>query len=121
MRKYIANRREEQYRNGDQKGKITFKVRKNYNDEDLNEKINTIKVNLRKNNIEIIESPPYKNYRKLANQIPSSIKWDNTLIHNFTKNRRVETTIQGKTHNKGILNENDKITNIFVNHKYKNH
>lgn len=114
-------RREEQYRNGDQKGKITFKVRKNYNDEDLNEKINIIKVNLRKNNIEIIESPPYKNYRKLANQIPSSIKWDNTLIHNFTKNRRVETTIQGKTHNKGILNENDKITNIFVNHKYKNH
>ena len=113
---------DEQYTNGNQKGKITFKIRENNNDKNLNETINKIKVNLKqKNNIDLNEYSPNKKVKPLTNQIPTTIKWNDNQIHNYTKNRKVETTIQGRIHNKRRPNSNNKVTNIIINHKYKNH
>ena len=113
---------DEQYTNGNQKGKITFKIRENNNDKNLNETMNIIKVNLKKNNnIDLTEYSLNKKVKPLTNQIPTTIKWNDNQIHNYTKNRKVETTIQGRTYNKRRPNSNNQITNIFINHKYKNH
>ena len=115
-------RMDEQYTNGNQKGKITFKIRENIEDKNFNETINKIKVNLKqKNNIDLNNYSPNKKVKPLSNQIPTTIRWNDTQIHNYTKNRKVETTIQGRIHNKRRANSNNKITDIIINHKYKNH
>ena len=60
--------------------------------------------------------------KKQADLIPNSIKWDNTNVNSLIKNRNIDKTQQEKTHSKPIENNNNeqKMTQIFVNLKYKN-
>ena len=54
--------------------------------------------------------------------IPNSIRWDNNNIDSFTKNKNIDKTLSGKTHSKPIEknSKEQKMTEIFVNLKYKN-
>ena len=100
--------------------KITFKVRNNDYDKDFNKKINSIKNEFKnKKNAEIkIFSQEDK---KRLDLIPSSVKWDNANIGSIINNKNVDKTLQEKTHSKPLENTNNaKMTNIFVNLKYKN-
>ena len=100
--------------------KITFKVRNNDYDKDFNKKITSIKNEFKnKKNAEIkIFSQEDK---KRLDLIPSSVKWDNANIGSIINNKNVDKTLQEKTHSKPLENtNNEKMTNIFVNLKYKN-
>ena len=100
--------------------KITFKVRNNDYDKDFNKKITSIKNEFKnKKNAEIkIFSQEDK---KRLDLIPSSVKWDNANIGSIINNKNIDKTLQEKTHSKPLENtNNEKMTNIFVNLKYKN-
>jgi hypothetical protein len=100
--------------------KITFKIRNNDYDKDFNKKITSIKNEFKnKKNAEIkIFSQEDK---KRLDLIPSSVKWDNANIGSIINNKNIDKTLQEKTHSKPLENtNNEKMTNIFVNLKYKN-
>ena len=100
--------------------KITFKVRNNDYDKDFNKKITSIKNEFKnKKNAEIkIFSQEDK---KRLDLIPSSVKWDNANIGSIINNKNIDKNLQEKTHSKPLENtNNEKMTNIFVNLKYKN-
>jgi len=101
--------------------KITFKIRDNENDKDFNVKIKNIQNDFKnRRNVEI--KPVSQQEKKQADLIPNSIKWDNTNVNSLIKNRNIDKTQQEKTHSKPIENNNNeqKMTQIFVNLKYKN-
>ena len=101
--------------------KITFKIRDNENDKDFNVKIKNVQNDFKnKRNVEI--KPVSQQEKKQADLIPNSIKWDNTNVNSLIKNRNIDKTQQEKTHSKPIENKNNeqKMTQIFVNLKYKN-
>ena len=101
--------------------KITFKIRDNENDKDFNAKIKNVQNDFKnKRNVEI--KPVSQQEKKQADLIPNSIKWDNTNVNSLIKNRNIDKTQQEKTHSKPIENNNNeqKMTQIFVNLKYKN-
>ena len=59
--------------------------------------------------------------KKRLDLIPSSVKWDNANIGSIINNKNIDKTLQEKTHSKPLENtNNEKMTNIFVNLKYKN-
>ena len=101
--------------------KITFKIRDNENDKDFNVKIKNVQNDFKnRRNVEI--KPVSQQEKKQADLIPNSIKWDNTNVNSLIKNRNIDKTQQEKTHSKPIENNNNeqKMTQIFVNLKYKN-
>ena len=102
--------------------KIVFKIRENKNDKDFNKKIKDIKRDFKNNKkVDIKTSLPIK--KKNVDLLPSSLKWNTTNGHLYTKNRNVEKTLQEKTHSKPLENKNNedqKVTKIFVNLRYKN-
>lgn len=102
--------------------KIDFKVRDNYNDNNFEGKINRIKEELLKEK-GLIMSEKVNKKRQNNDLMPHDLKWDNPFSDRLTKNIIAEKNIHGKTHSKPPLNrtnEEDKITRIFVNLKYKN-
>ena len=101
--------------------RITFKIRDNENDKDFNNKIKNVQNELKKrNNAEI--KTLFQEEKKKVDLIPNSVKWDNTNINSLTKNKNVDKTLQEKTHSKPLEKNNNeqKMTEIFVNLKYKN-
>jgi len=101
--------------------KITFKIRENEYDKDFNLKIKTIQkefIKDKKGEIKIL-SQQEKNKVDL---IPNSVQWDSSNINSITKNKNVDRTLQEKTHSKPVESNNNeqKMTEIFVNLKYKN-
>ena len=105
----------------DNNNRITFKIRDNENDKDFNNKIKNVQNELKKrNNAEI--KTLFQEEKKKVDLIPNSVKWDNTNINSLTKNKNVDKTLQEKTHSKPLEKNNNeqKMTEIFVNLKYKN-
>ena len=100
--------------------KIVFKIRENKNDKEFENKIKNIQDDFKNNKkIDIKETALKKN--KNVDIIPSSLKWTNANSSLYTKNRNVDKTLQEKTHSKPVDNSNEeKMTKIFVNLKYKN-
>ena len=99
--------------------RITFKIRDNENDKDFNNKIKDVQNEFKKrNNAEI--KTLFQEEKKKADLIPNSIKWNNTNINSLTKNKNIDKTLQEKTHSKPLNNNEQKMTDIFVNLKYKN-
>ena len=99
--------------------RITFKIRDNENDKDFNNKIKDVQYEFKKrNNAEI--KTLFQEEKKKADLIPNSIKWNNTNINSLTKNKNIDKTLQEKTHSKPLNNNEQKMTDIFVNLKYKN-
>ena len=101
--------------------KIVFKIRENKNDNDFDNKIKDIKNEFKTNkNIDIKSSSQHPK-KKNADLLPSTLKWNNIKSEIYTKNKNVEKTLQEKTHSKPIINNNEeKMTKIFVNLRYKN-
>ena len=102
--------------------KIDFKVRENYKDNNFEGKINRLKEELLKEKGLIMNEKVYKK-RQNNDLMPETLKWDNPFSDRLTKNIIAEKNIHGRTHSKPPLNrknEEDKITRIFVNLKYKN-
>lgn len=102
--------------------KIDFKVRENYKDNNFEGKINSIKDELLKEKGLIMNEKVNKK-RKNNDLMPQSLRWDNPFSERLTRNMIADKNIHGKTHSKPPLNrrnEEDKITKIFVNLKYKN-
>ena len=101
--------------------KILFKVRENKTDKDLDKKIKEVQSDFKmekKVDIKIQVQPKKKD----IDLLPSSLRWNNANSSLYTKNRNVDKTLQDKTHSKPIGNNNNeqKVTKIFVNVKYKN-
>ncbi len=93
--------------------KIVFKVRENKNDKDFDKKIKELQNDFKKNKKADIKTPVQPK-KKNVDLIPSSL---------YTKHKNVDKTLQEKTHSKPIDNKNNneqKVTKIFVNLKYKN-
>jgi hypothetical protein len=101
---------------------IDFKVKENYKDNNFEGKINRIKEELLKEK-GLIMSEKVNKKRQNNDLFPQTLKWDNPFSDRLTKNIIAEKNIHGRTHSKPPLNRNkeeDKITRIFVNLKYKN-
>ena len=102
--------------------KIDFKVQENYKDDNFEGKINRLKEELLKEKGLIMKEKANKK-RQNNDLMPQTLKWDNPFSERLTKNIIAEKNIHGRTHSKPPLNrknEEDKITRIFVNLKYKN-
>ena len=105
----------------DKNNRITFKIRDNENDKDFNNKIKNVQnVFKERNNAEI--KTLSQEEKKKVDLIPNSIKWNSTNLNSLTKNKNVDKTLQEKTHSKPQEKNNNeqKMTEIFVNLKYKN-
>ena len=101
--------------------KISFKIRENNKDLKTKEKINEIKQELIKDNIMMKEKVENKN--KNNDIMPITLNWNNPHCNLLTKNKNLVNTNNGLTHIKRRYdgnNENEKITRIHVNLKYKN-
>ena len=102
--------------------KIVFKVRENKNDKDFDKKIKELQNDFKENKKADIKTPVQPK-KKNVDLIPSSLKWNNDKSSFYTKHKNVDKTLQEKTHSKPIDNKNNneqKVTKIFVNLKYKN-
>ena len=103
--------------------RISFKIRDNNKDGNFDVKINRIKEELL-NDKELIMNEKNINKKKgITDIMPHDLKWNNPYCNLLTKNLNADKSMQGKTHSKPPLNrknEDDKITRIFVNLKYKN-
>jgi hypothetical protein len=101
--------------------KIYFKVRENNKDENFEGKINKIKEELY-NEKGLIMNEKVNKKRENTDLMPETLKWDNPFVDKLTKYTKVDKSIQGRTHSKPPLNRKneDKVTKIFVNLKYKN-
>ena len=100
--------------------KIEFKIRENKNDNNFDKKINKIKKEFKDKGFVLKEKIIKK---KESNDImPDTLKWNNPHFNLLTKNKIAVKTNQGITHSKPPLNrknEEEKITKISVNLKYK--
>ena len=101
--------------------KIVFKVRENKDDKEFDKKIKEIKKEF-KNNKKVDIKTAVQPKKKNVDLLPSSLRWNNVNSFLYTKNRDIDKTLQEKTHSKPIENNNNeqKVTKIFVNVKYKN-
>jgi hypothetical protein len=101
--------------------KIYFKVRENNKDENFEGKINKIKEELY-NEKGLIMNEKVNKKRENTDLMPETLKWDNPYCDKMTKYTKVDKSNQGRTHSKPPLNRKneDKVTKIFVNLKYKN-
>ena len=101
--------------------KIEFKIRENNKDVDLEEKLKNIQKELKDKGIIMNKKI---NKKKIGNDIlPYSLKWNNPHCDLLTKNKNVEKSKERITHSKPPLNrknEEEKVTRIYVNLKYKN-
>ena len=103
------------------KGRITFKIRDNQNDKDFNSKIKHIQNDFK--NYKKVEIKEFSQQEKnKVDLIPNSLRWNTTNVNSITKNKNMDKTLQEKTHSKPIErnNKEQKVTQIFVNLKYKN-
>ena len=114
-----------QYSNGKTKGKITFSVRENNTDDKFFNKLKKIKKEIKnKQGAEIreIDNNPYNKAQKhLTSQIPTNINWNHHQMEDLIKKRNMDKNIHPKTHRYTKSNIDDqRITAIYINHKYKN-
>ena len=101
--------------------KITFKIRENKKDEKTKEKIKEIKNDFINDNI--LMKKKEKNKKQNNDLMPHGLKWSTPLCGIITKNKKFVNTNDGVTHLKRRCSANkdeDKITRIHVNLKYKN-
>jgi len=100
--------------------KIEFKIRENNKDNSFDKKMTKIKEEFKGKGFELNEKI---NKKKENNElIPQTLKWNNPFCGHLTKNKIAVKTNEGRTHSKPPLNrknEEEKITRIFVNLKYK--
>ena len=114
-----------QYSNGKSKEKITFSVRENNTDDKFFNKLKKIKKEIKnKQGAEIreIDNNPYNKAQKhLTSQIPTNINWNHHQMEDLIKKRNMDKNIHPKTHRYTKSNIDDqRITAIYINHKYKN-
>lgn len=101
--------------------KITFKLRENQKDEKAKEKIKAIKNEFI--NDKILMKIREENKKQNNDLMPNNLKWTTPLCDLIIKNKKFVNTydraihLKGKCHKK---NEEEKITRIQVNLKYKN-
>ena len=100
--------------------KIEFKIRENKKDNNFEKKIYKIKKEFKNKGFVLKEKIVKK---KESNDImPGTLKWNNPHFDLLTKNKIAVKTNEGITHSKPPLNrknEEEKITRICVNLKYK--
>ncbi len=100
---------------------IAFKIRETNKDKNFEGKINRIKKEFKDNGLIMNKKI---NKKKEGNDIlPDSLKWNDPHCDLLTKNKIVVKTNEGKIHSKRPFNRNneeEKITRINVNLKYKN-
>ena len=101
--------------------KITFKLRENQKDEKAKEKIKEIKNEFINN--KILMKIEEENKKQNNDLMPNNLKWTIPLCDLIIKNKKFVNTYDGAIHLKGKChkkNEEEKITRIQVNLKYKN-
>ena len=101
--------------------KITFKLRENQKDEKAKEKIKEIKNEFINN--KILMKIEEENKKQNNDLMPNNLKWTTPLCDLIIKNKKFVNTYDGAIHLKGKChkkNEEEKITRIQVNLKYKN-
>ena len=101
--------------------KITFKLRENQKDEKAKEKIKEIKNEFINN--KILMKIEEENKKQNNDLMPNNLKWTTPLCDLIIKNKKFVSTYDGAIHLKGKChkkNEEEKITRIQVNLKYKN-
>ena len=101
--------------------KITFKLRENQKDEKAKENIKEIKNEFINN--KILMKIEEENKKQNNDLMPNNLKWTTPLCDLIIKNKKFVNTYDGAIHLKGKChkkNEEEKITRIQVNLKYKN-
>ena len=101
--------------------KITFKLRENQKDEKAKEKIKEIKNEFINN--KILMKIEEENKKQNNDLMPNNLKWTTPLCDLIIKNKKFVNTYDGAINLKGKChkkNEEEKITRIQVNLKYKN-
>ena len=100
--------------------KIEFKIRENNKESNLEGKINDIKKELKDKGIAMIKK--IKTKKENTDIMPTSLKWNNPHCGLLTKNINAVKSNERIIHSKPPLNrknEEEKVTKICVNLKYK--
>ena len=101
--------------------KITFKIRENKKDGNIKQKINEIKNDFINDNI--LMKIKEENIKQNNDLMPHDLKWSTPHCNLIIKNKKFVNSTDGVIHLKGRCggnNNEDKITRIHVNLKYKN-
>ena len=101
--------------------KITFKIRENKKDGNIKQKIKEIKNDLISDNI--LMKIKDENKKQNNDLMPHDLKWTTPHCNLIIKNKKFVNSADGVIHLKGKCggnNNEDKITKIHVNLKYKN-
>ena len=101
--------------------KITFKIRENKKDGNIKQKINEIKNDFINDNI--LMKIKEENIKENNDLMPHDLKWSTPHCNLIIKNKKFVNSTDGVIHLKGRCggnNNEDKITRIHVNLKYKN-
>ena len=101
--------------------KITFKIRENKKDGNIKQKINEIKNDFINDNI--LMKIKEENIKQKNDLMPHDLKWSTPHCNLIIKNKKFVNSTDGVIHLKGRCggnNNEDKITRIHVNLKYKN-
>ena len=101
--------------------KITFKIRENKKDGNIKQKINEIKNDFINDNI--LMKIKEENIKQNNDLMPHDLKWSTPHCNLIIKNKKFAHSTDGVIHLKGRCggnNNEDKITRIHVNLKYKN-
>ena len=101
--------------------KITFKIRENKKDGNIKQKINEIKNDFINDNI--LMKIKEENIKQNNDLMPHDLKWSTPHCNLIIKNKKFVNNTDGVIHLKGRCvgnNNENKITRIHVNLKYKN-
>ena len=101
--------------------KITFKIRENKKDGNIKQKIKEIKNDFINDNI--LMKIKEENIKQNNDLMPHDLKWSTPHCNLIIKNKKFVNSTDGVIHLKGRCggnNNEDKITRIHVNLKYKN-
>jgi len=102
--------------------KVSFKIREGIGGDNFDGKINQVK-NLLLKDKGIIMKKEGNNKKEQNDLIPRTLKWNNPKCDLVLKNKKIQKKQENKYHQKAPINrknEEEKITKIHVNLRYKN-
>jgi len=108
------------YGQGNSKGVLTYKIRRNEDIEGFNDKLNTINERIYSDFKSKVKSQVQSTKRPMTENIPSNVKWSNTQMKSYTKNRKIDQTNQEDKKVKLNVSERFASNKNHVDYAYKN-
>jgi len=108
------------YGNGNSKGVLTYKIRKNEDIDGFNEKLDKINEKITKQFKIDLKVKVDTNKRPMTENMPSNLVWNNVKMNNYTQHRKVDKTNQSEQKSKLDVSERFASNRTAFDHSYKN-